>query len=214
MEEQIAITNAAESGFMTGDYLLVVLAYLLGSIPFGLVVSQIAGKGDIRKIGSGNIGATNVLRTGSKKLAFLTLLLDALKGVIAVILAKIFSEFHLVVLLCAIFSVLGHIFPVWLKFKGGKGVATTIAVLVSLFPLAGITVAAIWLIVFYFTRVSSLSAILSMTSAPVVAFFFVEQTGFGLVYTTLFLSIIVVIRHSSNIRRLVVGQEKPMNWKK
>lgn len=202
------------SGGFPVDYIILIMSYLLGSVPFGLVLTRLAGKGDIRQIGSGNIGATNVLRTGDKKLAALTLFLDAIKGVIAIIIARTFSDSELTPLLAGALAVLGHIFPVWLKFKGGKGVATTLAVLTAFYPPVGISVCVTWLIVFFVSRVSSLSAVLAMTAAPVIAFLFVEQTGFGTVYTTLLLSTIVVVRHASNIRRLLSGQEKQISLKK
>jgi glycerol-3-phosphate acyltransferase PlsY len=201
------------TGELCSGYLVAAFSYLIGSIPFGLVLTKIFGLGDIRKIGSGNIGATNVLRTGSKKIAIATLLLDAMKGAIAVIVARHFSPLEHATLFAGTLAVLGHIYPVWLKFKGGKGVATTLAVLIAFYPPLGISACIIWLISFVLIRVSSLSAVLTMTASPVVAFFFVENTGFGTVYVTLFLSIIVVSRHSSNIRRLVVGQEKQIDWK-
>ena len=140
---------------------LIIAAYLVGSIPFGLVLTKYAGLGDIRKIGSGNIGATNVMRTGNKKLAIATLILDALKGVVIVLIAKELAPKY-VSLLCAIAAIIGHIFPVWLNFKGGKGVATTIAVYYALYPPLGIFASVMWIAVFLFSRISSLSSILSI----------------------------------------------------
>lgn len=201
------------TGPFGSDIWLVLISYLIGSIPFGLILTRVTGKGDIRTIGSGNIGATNVLRTGDKTLAALTLMLDASKGIFAVFLAINFSEnIALMEKVAGMFAVLGHIFPIWLKFRGGKGVATTLAVLTSLSLPVGLGAILIWVAVFAFTKVSSLSAVLTMTAAPVVAFIFVESTGYGMVYLTLFLSVLVIVKHSSNIRRLVTGQEKPIEF--
>ena len=139
--------------------------YLLGSIPFGLLVTRAAGLGDVRKIGSGNIGATNVLRTGNKGLAALTLLLDALKGTVAVLAAGYFGADHAVYAGFAAF--LGHIFPAWLNFRGGKGVATYLGVLAGLYWPAALAFAAVWLGVAYLTRYSSLAALSASVIVPV-----------------------------------------------
>jgi len=130
------------------------IAYLLGSIPFGLVLTRLAGKGDIRQIGSGNIGATNVLRTGSKTLAFLTLLLDAGKGALAVILATFVFSFETVSQIAAVAALLGHMFPVWLKFKGGKGVSTALGVMLALAWPVGVGALVVWLIIAFIFRYS------------------------------------------------------------
>ena len=142
-----------------------VFGYLLGSIPFGLLITRAAGLGDVRKIGSGNIGATNVLRTGNKGLAALTLLLDALKGTAAVLVAGYFGADYAVYAGFAAF--LGHIFPAWLDFKGGKGVATYLGVLAGLYWPAALVFAAVWLAVAYLTRYSSLAALTASFIVPV-----------------------------------------------
>jgi acyl phosphate:glycerol-3-phosphate acyltransferase len=180
-----------------------VLAYLLGSIPFGLVLSRLAGYGDIRQIGSGNIGATNVLRTGNKALAALTLLLDAGKGAVAVLVAQRFGPDMAAV--AAIAAFLGHLFPVWLGFKGGKGVATSGGILLAYAWPVGLAAAASWLIIAVATRYSSLAALIACALAPVFAWFF---TGDGeIVAVVVFLAVVVIGRHRENIRRLLAGTE-------
>ncbi|SOC39517.1 acyl-phosphate glycerol-3-phosphate acyltransferase [Rhizobium subbaraonis] len=176
--------------------------YLLGSIPFGLLLTRMAGLGDVRKIGSGNIGATNVLRTGNKKLAAATLLLDALKGTAA---AAIASRFGLEAGIAAGFAAfMGHLFPVWLGFKGGKGVATYLGILLGLVPFMLAVFAAIWVSVAYLTRYSSLSALVATAACPVVLWF----TGYEEV-AVLFavMTLITWIKHRANISRLLRGTE-------
>ncbi|HXP77558.1 MAG TPA: glycerol-3-phosphate 1-O-acyltransferase PlsY [Stellaceae bacterium] len=179
------------------------LAYLLGSIPFGLLLTRLAGLGDIRKIGSGNIGATNVLRTGRKGLATLTLLLDFGKGLAAVLLAgtlgpdmAIFAGFGVL---------LGHMFPVWLRFKGGKGVATAGGVLLALDWQIGVAALVTWTVVAAVFRYSSLAALAACIAAPAYTYWLTGNVGFtesvGLI------SLLVILRHHANIVRLVRGQE-------
>lgn len=191
-------------------YLLwLAIGYLMGSIPFGLLITRITGKGDIRKIGSGNIGATNVLRTGSKGLAALTLLADTLKGMCAVSLALSFHGPDYAV--CAgLGAFLGHLFPVWLKFKGGKGVATYLGILAGLFlPALGVFIL-IWLITAFFTRYSSLAALLATLATPFVLY------GFeAFQYSELFalLTLMTWAKHWQNIRRLASGNESRIGVK-
>lgn len=185
------------------DITFVILSYLLGSIPFGLIVGKIAKIGDIRTKGSGNIGATNVVRIGGKKLGALVFLLDAFKGAIPVIIAKEFLTWE-IALISAGFAVIGHIFPVWLKFKGGKGVATTLAVYTALLWQMGVALMIVWIITFITTKYSSLSSIFAMIIAPLVAFYFDKD---GLEFLALIISIIVIARHYSNIKRLFSGEE-------
>ena len=176
--------------------------YLLGSIPFGLILAKLFGLGDLRAIGSGNIGATNVLRTGKKGLAALTLLLDAAKGTVAVLLAAHWGE--TAAMLAALGAFLGHLFPVWLGFRGGKGVATYIGVLLGLYWPAAAAFCAIWLIVAFATRFSSLAALVA--SAASVAM--LALTGqWRLAGLFLLLSLLLYIRHAANIRRLARGEE-------
>jgi glycerol-3-phosphate acyltransferase PlsY len=183
---------------------LLLVGYLLGSIPFGLLLTRWKEGTDLRGLGSGNIGATNVLRTGNKALAASTLLADALKGMVAVWLANLMSDSDVVAMLSGMAAILGHIFPIWLKFKGGKGVATTLAVYAALWWPLFIFAALSWLGVFYVTRISSLSAILAMIFVPVVAYFFIGGSAFLVTVVT---GGVVIYRHKDNILRLMRGQE-------
>ena len=191
--------------------ILLLIAYLIGSIPSGLILTRLAGLGDVRNIGSGNIGATNVLRTGNKKLAATTLLMDMLKGAAAVYLVQVFAGHGLLDALAGLTAVLGHNFPIWLKFKGGKGVATTIGVLIALNPLLGAAIILTWLAVFASSRISSLSAIVSAMLAPVYAW---ALTTTAITSIVAMLSILIVIRHHANIRRLLKGEEPKFGVKK
>lgn len=184
--------------------ILVCLAgYLLGAIPFGLLLTKAAGLGDIRGIGSGNIGATNVLRTGRKGLAAATVVLDGLKGAAAVLLARSLLDPD-TALLAGLAAVLGHMFPIWLGFKGGKGVATGLgALLAAAWPI-GLTACAVWLLVAAIARLSSLAALAAFTSAPVAALIMEE---FGVVKLALTVAVLVFVRHQANIRRLLAGTE-------
>lgn len=198
--------------------------YLLGSIPFGLVLTRLAGYGDIRKIGSGNIGATNVLRTGNKTLALLTVILDAFKaGIAAYIALKLVPNE-----LCFMFSwpattsligsmiaglsgVIGHMFPVWLKFKGGKGVSSAFGfLLITYWPLALVALV-VWLVMAFTFRYSSLSALTAAVALPIAAFFMLSQ-----VYTFFYtiMAVLVIIKHHANIRRLLKGEESKISFKK
>ncbi len=183
--------------------------YLVGSIPFGLVLTKFAGLGDIRSIGSGNIGATNVLRTGRKGLAAATLLLDAVKGTIAVLIAQNWGTD--VALMAGLGAVLGHLFPVWLGFKGGKGVATTLGVLLAIAWPIGLASCLTWLIVAAVFRYSSLSALLALAAAPFYAWFLPPLWGeYGDLRIVVFagvLAMLVWIKHHANIRRLLRGEE-------
>lgn len=185
-----------------------VLGYLLGSIPFGLVITRLAGLGDIRAIGSGNIGATNVLRTGRKDLALATLLLDSGKGAIAVIIAYALGWRPEIAGAAAF---LGHCFPAWLKFKGGKGVATFMGTLFAMHFPAGIFAAAIWLFNAWMTRYSSLSALIAAAAMPLV-FFTMGKVSFA--FAALFMGLLIYIRHKANIARLLAGAEPKIGDKK
>jgi len=186
-----------------------VAGYLLGSIPFGLVMAKLFGLGDIRQIGSGNIGATNVLRTGNKLAAFLTLVLDAGKGAIAVVIARaLFGEGAAGV--AGLFAVLGHLFPLFLRFKGGKGVATFLGTLLALSFPAGLAACATWLIMAVIFRISSLSAIMAALLAPVFTFYFYHMHGAALVAV---LSLVVIAKHHANIGRLLKGEEPKIGKK-
>jgi glycerol-3-phosphate acyltransferase PlsY len=179
------------------------LGYMLGSIPFGLIFSHLGGAGDIRKIGSGNIGATNVLRTGRKGLALLTLVSDAGKGFVPVLLCRLALGFE-PALFAAAGAFAGHLFPVWLHFRGGKGVATYIGVITALFWPAGLFFCAIWLCVAILTRYSSLSALIAATLTPV---FLLTQAPSALAAFVLALSVLLAARHHLNIQNLIAGTE-------
>jgi glycerol-3-phosphate acyltransferase PlsY len=187
--------------------------YLLGSIPFGLVLTRFAGLGDIRKIGSGNIGATNVLRTGSKGLAAATLLLDGLKGTVAVLIAWHVAGPH-PALAAGLGALLGHIFPVWLGFKGGKGVATTIGVLLGLAWAIGVIACLAWLLVAALFRYSSLAALLALVIATAAAWLLAFAAPWGWVLSNTHiaelatvLTVLVWAKHHENIARLLKGEE-------
>ncbi|HET6160733.1 MAG TPA: glycerol-3-phosphate 1-O-acyltransferase PlsY [Dongiaceae bacterium] len=185
------------------------LGYLLGSIPFGVVLTKLAGLGDIRRIGSGNIGATNVLRTGRKDLALATLLLDGGKGAAAVLIARWVNEDLTVIAGGA--AILGHLFPIWLKFKGGKGVATTLGTLIAANWMVGIGACLVWLAMAVLFRYSSLSALIAVASAPFLALWVGNHPQ---VWLAAFAAVLVWIRHHDNIRRLLKGEEPKIGKKK
>lgn len=177
--------------------------YLCGSIPFGLILTRMAGLGDVRTIGSGNIGATNVLRTGNKKIAAATLLADALKGTVAVVVAR-----HVIgmeaALIAGLGAFLGHLYPVWLKFKGGKGVATYLGVLLGLAPVMVLVFAAVWLGMAKIFRYSSLAALAAAVAVPVALYLYGRPEVASLFVV---MSLITILKHHENIRRLVSGTE-------
>ncbi len=179
-------------------------AYLLGSVPFGLVLCKLAGYGDIRQIGSGNIGATNVLRTGSKSLALLTLILDSGKGAFAVWLALYFLDFNAATL-AGLGSILGHMFPVWLKFKGGKGVATTLGMMLALVPPVGLLACVMWLVIAASYNISSLAALVSILFTPFMAHHFYGDANLSFMLSLIVL--LVWFKHRDNIKRLAKGEE-------
>jgi glycerol-3-phosphate acyltransferase PlsY len=209
---------------MLAVVLSVITGYLLGSIPFGLLLTRAAGLGDVRKIGSGNIGATNVLRTGNKKLAALTLLLDALKGTAAVLVGAWMAAWlsaqepgggagslsSSVGLVGGLSAFLGHVFPVWLGFRGGKGVATYIGVLIGFAWTAALVFAVAWLVTAVITRYSSLSALV----ATAVAFIYLAATGgSSVVPAAAAMSALLIWTHRENIRRLAAGTESKIGAK-
>jgi glycerol-3-phosphate acyltransferase PlsY len=186
-----------------------VLGYLLGSIPFGLLLTRLAGRGDIRQTGSGNIGATNVLRTGSKTLAALTVLLDVGKGMAAVMIARQWgSEAGLVAAGCA---VLGHMFPVWLGFRGGKGVATALGVLFLLAWPVALVAALLWVAAAFVFHYSSLAALVGAAAGAMLAPFVADGTT-ALVIAGI--ALLIILRHHANIRRLIAGTERRISLKK
>jgi glycerol-3-phosphate acyltransferase PlsY len=184
------------------DIVALVLGYLLGSVPFGLLLTRIAGLGDVRAIGSGNIGATNVLRTGRRDLAAATLLFDALKGTFAVLLGGLYSPEA--ALLAGFGAFLGHLFPVWLGFRGGKGVATFLGVALGIWWPAALVFAIAWLGTAFLTRFSSLSALVASIATPL------SLLIFGLPQAALMMALMAVLlwwKHRPNIRRLLAGEE-------
>jgi len=185
-----------------GTILALVVGYLLGSIPFGLLLTSWTGKGDIRDIGSGNIGATNVLRTGSKGLAAATLLLDLAKGAAAVLIAQ--QMWPEAVNFAAAGALLGHLYPAWLKFKGGKGVATLLGILIPLFWQAALVYALFWFGLLLLLRISSVAGMTAAASAPVTAAVLNEQQLFPML---LGFALLVIWQHRENIRRLARGEE-------
>ena len=201
---------------MIGYLVAAIGGYLLGSIPFGLLITQAAGLGDVRKIGSGNIGATNVLRTGRRELAALTLLLDGLKGFAAVLLARYFFPGD-AMYIAALAVFLGHCFPVWLGFKGGKGVATFIGTLFGLAWPVGLIFCAVWLLIAATRRISSLSALTAAVTAPIFAYvaFLMGWAGDGVKFaaTVAVLAALVIYNHRSNIGRLINGTEPKIGAK-
>ena len=186
-----------------------VIGYLLGSIPFGIVITRALGLGDLRKIGSGNIGATNVLRTGNKPAALATLLLDSGKGAIAVLLARALAGQD-AALIAGAAAFLGHLYPVWLGFRGGKGVATFLGTVLALDWRLGLAACAIWLATALVTRISSLSALVAAALSPVIALWL---DGPRLALVTGFMAVLIFIRHSANIARIRAGTEPKIGKK-
>ena len=185
------------------EYLIVGIAsYLMGSIPFGLILTKIFLKQDIRDIGSGNIGATNVLRTGNKLIGYLTLLLDVTKAIVPVIYVKInFPELIYIASLCAF---LGHVFPIWLKFKGGKGVATYVGILFSINIILGIVFISCWIITFLLSKYSSLSSIIASSSVPI---YLLIKSNIDAVIFFIIMFVLIFFTHRENIKRLKNKEE-------
>ena len=196
---------------MTGYITSIIFGYLLGSIPFGLVVTKLAGLGDIRKIGSGNIGATNVLRTGRKDLALLTLLFDLGKAALAAVLMRTLFHSEAMGFVAGFSAVIGHNYPVWLNFKGGKGVASTFGMMLVLTPAVGICVCLTWLFIAFIFHYSSLSALIALMLAPAYAYVYAGHAAI-ICYTLLW--VLSLWRHRANIKRLLTGQESKINFKK
>jgi glycerol-3-phosphate acyltransferase PlsY len=190
------------------DLLALAAGYLLGSIPFGLILTKLAGHGDLRDIGSGNIGATNVLRTGNKALAALTLLLDLFKGTAAVLIGSRLGQDAAI--LGGLGAFLGHLFPAWLGFRGGKGVATYIGVLLGLYWPGAIAFCAIWLLVALITRYSSLSALVASAAVPCLLFF-IGGTHIPVLFVIF--TVLLYWRHADNIGRLLRGEEERIGTK-
>ena len=183
-------------------FIISLVSYLIGSIPFGFLLTKIFLSKDIRNIGSGNIGATNALRTGNKKIGFSTLILDILKAAITIIFVKFnYSEFIFISSLCVF---LGHVFPIWLKFKGGKGVATYVGILFSINLTYGLIFITIWLIVFFIFKYSSLSSIIASLSIPLYLFIFLNSLN---LFFFLIMLILIFFTHRENTKRLINKEE-------
>lgn len=213
-------------------YVVILIAgYLLGSIPFGLLLCKIFGYGDIRKIGSGNIGATNVLRTGNKFLALATLLLDCGKGAIAVLVIGIlfganchlincvapcscisFEEARFFKTLAGFSAILGHCYPIWLKFKGGKGVATTLGTLLAAMPVVGAAACLVWFLMALVFRISSLAALVAIALTPIIAHALYNDSNISGLCAAI--AVIVYLKHHENIKRLFAGQEPKIGKRK
>lgn len=187
-----------------------VLAYLLGSVPFGVVITRALGLGDLRKLGSGNIGATNVLRTGNKAAALATLVLDAAKGGIAVLIAR-YAVGEDAAQLAGLAAFLGHLYPVWLRFKGGKGVATFLGILLALAWPVGLAACATWAVAALIWRISSLAALMAAAFSGLWLFVFDQGRMLTLVFV---LTVLVYVRHWANIQRLKAGVEPKIGAKK
>jgi len=199
----------AETGFFNLALVAtLIFGYLLGSIPFGLILTRLAGLGDVRSIGSGNIGATNVLRTGNKKLAAATLILDALKGTFAVLIAWRYGEAAAIA--AGFGAFIGHLFPVWIGFKGGKGVATYLGILIGLAWPGALIFAAVWIVTAIVTRYSSLSALLASVIVPIALYFKGDHAIAGLFAV---LTVIIFFKHHANIKRLLNGTESRIGAK-
>ena len=182
--------------------LILLVCYFLGSIPFGFILTKFFLKQDIREIGSGNIGATNVLRTGNKSIGYLTLLLDILKAVIPVIFIKInFSEY---LFISSLSVFLGHVFPIWLKFKGGKGVATYLGILFCINYILGFVFILVWFLIFLIFKYSSLSSILATFTIPIFYYFFINNENY---YFFIIMFILIFFTHRENIKRLLNNTE-------
>jgi len=194
---------------LTEKIIALALGYVLGSIPFGLIVTKLGGAGDVRAIGSGNIGATNVLRTGRKDLAAATLLLDALKGTVAVLIAGAFLSRE-AMLIAGLGAFLGHLYPVWLRFKGGKGVATFLGCLLGVYWLAGLVFIAVWLATAWLSKYSSASALVASLASPLALLLLGQRDAAELFVG---LAILLCFRHAENIRRLLAGTEGKIGQK-
>ena len=187
-----------------------VLGYFCGSVPFGLLLTRAAGLGDIRSIGSGNIGATNVLRTGNRALAAATLILDAAKAALPVLFARYYWG-EQAAMLCAIFAFLGHCFPVWLNFKGGKGVSVFIGILLALSWPVGLIFCAVWLVIAFAQKMSSLAALTAAATAPIFAYVVVDE---WLAATAALLALVLFFQHRTNLARLFNGTEPKIGSEK
>lgn len=192
------------------QFLFLVLTYLIAAIPFGLVLTKIFAKKDVREFGSGNIGATNVVRVAGKKIGLLTLILDGFKGAIMVVIARFTfadaSGLHIFLVLVGTVAVIAHVYPVYLNFKGGKGVATTLAVLLAIDLNIGLSVIGIWALTFAISRTSSISSIAAIFSSIILSICY--ETSISQILFCIFLFTLILYRHKENLERLIAGKEK------
>ena len=193
---------------------LIIIFYLIGSLPSALILTKLSGFGDIRNIGSGNVGATNVLRTGNKYLAFIVLSLDIIKGFIPLIILQVYFEDLSLLnkIILGHFAIIGHIFPIWLKFKGGKGVATYIGFLFSINPYIGLLFLILWIAVALSTKYSSLGSLIAILVAPIYFIFINFNLYVGIFF--IYLSLIIYLKHSENIKRLLNKTESKIKLTK
>jgi len=192
---------------------LFVIFYLIGSIPFAFILTKLFGLGDIRNVGSGNVGSTNVLRTGNKTLALLVLILDICKGFIPLIVMKNYYDIYnanLILIIIGGMTILGHIFPIWLRFKGGKGVATYVGFLLALDYILGLFFIFIWVILTLLKRYSSLSSIMSLMITPLASFIILEEISVS--YFLLSINLLIILKHKSNIMRLFDKTESKIKF--
>ena len=198
----------------TTNISLIIIFYLIGSLPFALILTKLSGFGDIRNIGSGNVGATNVLRTGNKYLAFIVLSLDIIKGFIPLIILQFYFEDLSLLnkIILGHFAIIGHIFPIWLKFKGGKGVATYIGFLFSINPYIGLSFLILWLVVALSTKYSSLGSLTAILVAPIYFIFINFNLYIGIFF--IYLSLIIYLKHGENIKRLLNKTESKIKLTK
>ena len=193
---------------------LIIIFYLIGSLPFALILTKLSGFGDIRDIGSGNVGATNVLRTGNKYLALIVLSLDIIKGFVPLIILQFYFEDLSLLnkIILGHFAIIGHIFPIWLKFKGGKGVATYIGFLFSINPYIGLSFLILWLVIALSTKYSSLGSLTAILVAPIYFIFINFNLYIGIFF--IYLSLIIYLKHSENIKRLLNKTESKIKLTK
>ena len=199
---------------LTTNVILIIIFYLIGSLPFALILTKLSGFGDIRNIGSGNVGATNVLRTGNKFLALIVLFLDIIKGFVPFLILQLyFDDLSLLnkILVCH-FSIIGHIFPIWLKFKGGKGVATYIGFLLSINPNIGFSFLIVWMVIAFISKYSSFASLTAILVAPMYFIFINFNLYIGIFF--IYLSLIIYLKHTENIKRLLNKTESKIKLSK
>ena len=199
---------------LTTNVILIIIFYLIGSLPFALILTKLSGFGDIRNIGSGNVGATNVLRTGNKFLALIVLFLDIIKGFVPFLILQLyFDDLSLLnkILVCH-FSIIGHIFPIWLKFKGGKGVATYIGFLLSINLYIGFSFLIVWMVIAFISKYSSFASLTAILVAPIYFIFINFNLYIGIFF--IYLSLIIYLKHSENIKRLLNKTESKIKLSK